>query len=255
VGTWGTTAEFRDLKVEKEGKVLFASDFDKGTEGWRTESGEWTTQEGVLRQGRGSNAFATVGDGSWTDYTLTVKARKLSGAEGFLIVFGNKTGERFWWNLGGYGNSQHGVELNQAVVGRWVPGRIETDRWYDIKVEVKGMNIRCFLDGALVHEVTARAPEKFHAVSGIDEATGDLIVKAINPGNEAFKTTVEISGAPNLGREAQLTVLTAEEMLANNSLDNPKQVVPTKSVLPNVSNMFEHTFPARSFTILRVKSR
>jgi len=30
---------------------------------------------------------ALAGDKSWTDYTLTCKAQKISGAEGFLILF------------------------------------------------------------------------------------------------------------------------------------------------------------------------
>ena len=51
-----------------------------------------------------------------TDYDLTLKATKKSGAEGFLVAFGVKdTGNYYWWNLGGWNNTQGAVE--KAVGG------------------------------------------------------------------------------------------------------------------------------------------
>ena len=45
---------------------------------------------------------AVVGDKSWTDYTVSVKARKLAGQEGFLVLFRvNSDEDKCWWNLGG----------------------------------------------------------------------------------------------------------------------------------------------------------
>ena len=44
---------------------------------------------------------------------------------------------------------------------RAVRGRIETDRWYDIKIELAGNRIRCYLDGELIHDATATPPESF----------------------------------------------------------------------------------------------
>jgi hypothetical protein len=42
-----------------------------------------------------------VGDPTWSDYTMTLKARKLSGSEGFLVFFGLPTDDaRSQWNLG-----------------------------------------------------------------------------------------------------------------------------------------------------------
>jgi hypothetical protein len=43
-----------------------------------------------------------AGDKFWTDYTLTLKARKISGLEGFLNLFRiAKNGDRIWRNIGG----------------------------------------------------------------------------------------------------------------------------------------------------------
>ena len=38
-----------------------------------------------------------------------------------------------------------------------MPSRIETGRWYDLKVEVQGRHVTCYLDGKVMHRVTREA--------------------------------------------------------------------------------------------------
>jgi hypothetical protein len=88
VGTWKTQAEFKDIRVEKDGKVLLQSDFTTDMKGWRRVDGAWEVVEGALRQtGDAQGARILAGDPQWTDYTLSLKARKLGGMQGFLILF------------------------------------------------------------------------------------------------------------------------------------------------------------------------
>ncbi len=122
LGTWDATAEFKDVRVEKSGQLLYSSDFGTAAEGWKAERGRWAVADGVYRQQRRGQGFTYIGDETWTDCTLTLKARKLSGGEGFLIVFGRKGTDRYWWNLGGWGNTQHALEFNQNPVGRPAAG-------------------------------------------------------------------------------------------------------------------------------------
>ena len=82
---------------------------------WRART---ATRAAAASARRGSPAvlLALAGKREWTNYTFTVKARKLSGQEGFLILFrigGNE--ERTWWNLGGWGNARHAVEMGGIV--------------------------------------------------------------------------------------------------------------------------------------------
>ena len=90
LGTWDTSAEFKDIKVERGGQVLYACDFSKGAEGWTTDGGNWSVTDGAYRQNDTAVGLSYFGDESWTDYTLSLKARKLRGAEGFLVAFGRK---------------------------------------------------------------------------------------------------------------------------------------------------------------------
>jgi alpha-L-arabinofuranosidase len=255
VGTWADTAEFKDIRVEKAGQLLYASDFAQGTAGWQTDNGRWSVENGAYRQNRRGQGFSYFGDESWSDYTLTLKARKLSGAEGFMIVFGRKSSERYWWNLGGWGNTQHGLEVNQSPIGRPVRGQIETNRWYDVKVELAGRRIRCYLDGQLVHDAEAPDQQKLFAVAGPETATGDVIIKAINSGAESIPATLNLRGIDRISPQAQVTVLTAAALTDNNSLEEPAKVVPVERNLRATGPNFQHTFPPYSLTILRLKTR
>ncbi len=255
VGTWADTAEFKDVQVEKDGKSLFQSDFSTNAAGWQTDGGRWSVTNGVYRQGRNGQGFSYVGDENWSDYTMTLKARNTGGAEGFLIVFGRKNGERYWWNIGGWGNTQHGIEFNQTPVGSPVQGSIERNRWYDIKVQVTGSRIRCYMDGELVHDATVPRPQKFFAVSGRDASSGDLIIKAINLGADAVPAQLKLADLSPVSKSARMTVLTSAEPTDNNSLQNPTKVLPVEKDVDINGKDFSHEFPPYSLTVLRLKTR
>jgi alpha-L-arabinofuranosidase len=261
IGTWNTSAEFKDIRVEKNGATLLVSDFSQNAEGWETEGrrggGRWAVQEGAFRQSQQTRASRFNGNEEWSDYTLTLKARKLSGGEGFLIMFGRKGGEMFWWNLGGWGNTQHAVEHsvqgNQTPVGAAVPGTIETDRWYDIRIELAGRNIRCHLDGKLIHEVRAEPAMTLYAAGGMDG--NELVLKVINLASSPVTSQLNLAGGRTLASEASIVTLTGDEPTSNNSLEQPQAIVPQPKQLRISNPRFSHEFPPHSLTILRVGTK
>jgi alpha-L-arabinofuranosidase len=255
VGTWNTAAEFKDIRVEQDGQALYISDFAKSSAGWQPDGGRWSVADGAYQQGADAEALSYFGDERWHDYTLTLKARKLHGAEGFLIAFGHQGGDKYWWNIGGWGNHEHAIEFNQTAVGGHVPGSIQPGRWYDIKVEIRDRHIRCYLDGELIHDVMAPVVEHFFAEAGRDETTGDLIIKAINVSPNPVNATVNVSGLVGFAPPAQLTVLTSARLADNNSLADPAKVAPVTTRLTISDLKFVHDFPANSLTVLRLKTK
>lgn len=253
LGTWADRAEFKDVRVEQNGRVLYASDFNTNAAGWNAAGGRWSVENGVYRQSRQGQGFSYFADDTWTDYTLSLKARNVGGAEGFLIVFGRQGADRLWWNLGGWGNTRHALEHNQTLVGAPVSGKIERNRWYDIKVELSGARIRCYLDGELIHDAVLPREQKLFAVAGRDVESRDLILKAINLGNETIPAEWSISGVDSVSGTGQLTVLTSASLSDNNSLDDPRMVVPEERILSGVNEEFAHEFPPHSLTVLRMK--
>ncbi|MGE5608241.1 MAG: alpha-L-arabinofuranosidase C-terminal domain-containing protein [Bacillota bacterium] len=255
VATWSTQAEFKDVRVVgKDGTVLLRSGFSTDMAGWRTRGGTWEVKDGTLRQtGGGEGVRALAGDPSWADYTLTLKARKLGGAEGFLVLFQNaNSDEKHWWNIGGWGNSRHALECG-GVPDQSVNGSIETGRWYDIKVELNGPSIKCYLDGKLVHDVTRGGSKSLFGVAGLNADRSEMILKVVNTGETPIPTALTLEGVGQVEPIARTIVLAGKSTEDENSFEQPKTVVPIESTISGVSGSFNHTFPAYSVTVMRVR--
>jgi alpha-L-arabinofuranosidase len=265
VGTWNTAAEFKDIQVTApDGRVLLQSDFSTGTtgtNGWTLlgDGANWTVQDGALRQGAEKEFIrALAGSRDWTDYTLTLKARKISGAEGFLICFHiNGDDERTWWNVGGWGNTQTGIEAGGTLDAK--PSRIETNRWYDLKLVVSGRHVQCRLDGELIHDLdcsdAAGKVMSLYSVAATDQKTGDVILKVVCTSAQPVATEVDLSGIKNLTGRGTAIVLTSDRPTDENSLAEPTKVSPKTEPVSFSGATFQRTFPGNSFTVLRLQTR
>ncbi|MBE8475332.1 alpha-L-arabinofuranosidase C-terminal domain-containing protein [Streptomyces justiciae] len=261
LSTWATTAAYDDVKVtDAEGNSLLSDDFSGDASKWtHTGGGSWAIQDGqyVQTDVAAENTMVSAGDTNWHDYDLKVKATKKSGKEGFLVAFGVKdTGNYYWWNLGGWNNTQSAVE--QAVDGGKStliskPGTIETGRTYDIDVKVRGRQVTLYLDGQEWGSFTDDKPaEPFRQVVTKDKKTGDLIVKVVNAQATAARTAIDLGGA-KVASKARVTTLTADANAVNTETETP--VAPVKSTFDGVADKFTYTFPANSVTFLRIKQK
>jgi len=256
VGTWLTQAEFKDIKVTRGDQTLFTCDFANGTTGWKLLGGDWHVQDGVLRQnGMADNVRAVAGDKSWTDYTYSLKARKLGGAEGFLILFRVQDEDRkSWWNLGGWGNQRHAIEMG-GIIGNDVPGSIETGRWYDIRIELKGNNIKCYLDGKLMHDVTPPVPRSLYASASRVSSSGEVVLKVVNTSRAETPTDIKLNGVTALHGPAKAIVLTSQDPADENSLAEPTKVAPVMKTIDVSGPAFRHALPGNSVTVIRLPTR
>ena len=158
LGAWNTQVEYTNVAVVKGADTLYQSGFTSGATGWQIVNGTWIATSGVFKQtALAVDCRAVTGDTGWSDYTLTLRARKLGGMEGFLIMFNVVDGQNWtWWNIGGWGNTQHAIENcvsgTKSTLGALVSGHIDTGRWYDIRIELNRSRIRCYLDGVMIHD-------------------------------------------------------------------------------------------------------
>jgi alpha-L-arabinofuranosidase len=261
LATWETQAAYDDLVVTgADGEVLLSDDFSGDASQWDTQSGEWAIVDGEFVQSSGAtDARAVAGDPAWSNYTMEVTARKLSGAEGFLVMFGVRdTGNWYWWNLGGFGNTYSLVE--RATNGAKSPvsttdHTIETGRDYRIRIEVRGRQVSLYLDGELVDQFVddVGTVEPLYHVATTDPKTGDVVIKVVNARREAVRTAVAVDGVR--GRSAAtVTTLTAESRSTVNSLGDPDAVAPRKTRL-RLGADFTYDFPADSVTFIRMDAR
>ncbi|WP_394618226.1 alpha-L-arabinofuranosidase C-terminal domain-containing protein [Lentzea sp. JNUCC 0626] len=259
LSTWATAASYDDVNVTSAaGQTLFGDDFSGGDAKWtKSGRGAWNVVNGAYVQSDAAaeDTLVTAGDRTWRDYTLSVKATKQSGREGFLIAFGvQDTGNYYWWNLGGWNNTQSAVE--KAVGGGKNTllsngTRIDTGRTYDVRIEVRGRHVALFLDGQKWGEFTDdKAAEPFRQVVTRDLATGELIVKVVNAQPDAARTRIDL-GVP-VASTARATVLQGRPDDVNTEFTQPIRAVASQV---RVASSFTHTFPPHSVTFLRIRSR
>lgn len=258
LGTWSTQAEFDDVRVSQGGRTLYATSFQAPAAEWKSVRGNWQVRDGVLRQVETSTDRQVVaGDPAWGDYTLHLRARKLGGAEGFLIKFRARDDRNFyWWNLGGWNNERHAIEKSEdgskTALAEVSPGRIETGRWYDIRIELQGPRIRCFLDGKLVHDVVDQGASPLHASAG--RRGDDVLVKVVNAGAEPQDVELRLPGGA-VRSEVTVTVLTGSDPEDENSFSQPRRIAPVARRVSGGSGSLRHSFPPHSVTVLKLQAR
>jgi alpha-L-arabinofuranosidase len=76
----------------------------------------------------------------------------------------------------------------------------------------------------------------------------------VNVDHEERPIEIDLKGIEHVGKSAELEVLGGQPDDVN-SLENPQRVGPVKSTIKNAGTNFEHTFPASSINIIRLKTR
>ncbi|MDQ0822430.1 alpha-L-arabinofuranosidase [Arthrobacter sp. V4I6] len=252
LSTWATSARYDDVKVTgADGTALFSDDFSGTAAAWTGNgTGSWSIQDGgyVQSSTTAQDTMVTAGSTDWSNYTLSTKATKLAGSEGFLVSFGVKdTGNYFWWNLGGWNNSKSVVE--KAVNG----GKstmiekntvIETGREYDIRVEVSGRTANLYLDNVLWGTVDDRQADPVYSVATKDEASGDTIVKVVNTSAQKTLVDINVTGAGNIRGTAAVTTLTQTA--------DGQNMAPASSTFSGAGAGFTYAFEPQSVTFIRL---
>jgi alpha-L-arabinofuranosidase len=263
LGTWHTAAEYKDLTVKQEDTALFASDFNIGVKDWTFPGGKWEAGDGVLRQTDASKDFhATFGDRKWSDYTIDVKARKTAGNEGFLILFHVKDRSHYGWiNLGGWNNTRSAIQIADGgepeVVGDTNPFTVEPGKWYDIRIELTGLKIKCFVDDKLILQALqtpAQPMESLFATASKVDSTGEVILKVVNTSAADQQIEIDLQNAGSISSEATVEVLQGDPE-AQNTVDAPANISPKQESIDDAGIKFVHAFPANSISVIRLKSQ
>lgn len=140
------------------------------------------------------------------------------------------------------------------MIGSTAPVSIETGKWYDIRVELSGTNIRLYLDDKLIHEVNDDSPAgPLFQTASRDLTTGELIVKVVNSGDTAQRTNVVLAGLGTQHLEGTATVLHSDDLNDENSFTEPLKVAPVTDTVTVNNGSLEFEFPKYSVTVLRLK--
>ena len=240
VGSWGTAVTYSNIRVtDAEGNTIF------------DQPESITTPQSL------QGTYRTF-DVCTDNCTIEMDAVKNSGNEGFLITFASvDAGNYAWWNLGGWGNAQHGIE--QAMNGTkttlaTASGSITTGRTYHIKIVRSGLTARCYLDGSLIHTVTLAegTGERLYLCASLNEAEDTVIVKVINYNGEAIPAEFSFPDATISG-DAELRIMSHTDNYAENSMNEPGKVMPRKEKLKmNNEKLLTYEVPAYSLSVIQI---
>ena len=262
LGTWDTQTEYKDIRVEKNAKVLYKADFGNRPADWSSIRGDWKEGDSSIRQtAAGAQLLALLKDSVFETYTLTLKARKTDGYNAFIIPFAVKDSNNYLRaHIGSYVNSHcvfekvtGGYEVSDLNDQKRMQQPIVKDRWYSIRLEVQPDKVDCYLDGELL--MTYKEPDKVFAISGRDKKTGDILIKIVNAAGMPCRTILQIGESARIDKEALLTTLATDGENAENSFEYPSGTIPVSSILHNAANAFDLVLPAYSVNVLRLKDK
>lgn len=147
---------------------------DNAQEGdWEVTDGEGGIEDGVFVLQAGAEGQAIVGDTNWTDYTITCKVKFFPECTGdtdagimyrvqdalthYIYDFNLQQG--FIWAGRIDGN------YIQGGAGMSAPMALESDKWYNLRVEVQGDDTIAYVDG---EEMLAFSHEQLQAGEMLD---------------------------------------------------------------------------------------
>ena len=233
VGSWNTAVSYTEMTVcDADGTVIMQPGLNDGRDDWTLGAGRWYEAQGVLAQSEiAENCTAVfVKSCAHEHYKYKLKARKESGREGFLIIFNYQDENNFvWWNIGGWDNTKHGVEVCSDGVKSTVAsvdGAVSTGEWYDIEIEVDGPQVTCRLNGETVHRFELPSEQRLYQSVQIDEDNGKLYVKVVNPFNKAITLDLQLKGMTTTG--GKLVRLGGGNGEAENDMEHPYHIVPVE---------------------------
>jgi len=255
LATWDTQAEYADIKVIQNGKMVYQGNF-KNPADWQLARGDWkTTDSSMIQSANGEQRLAWLQGRSFDTYTLKLKARRLSGVNAFIIPFAVKNDSTqmrahigSWWNSHCVFESvTHAYDVAGLTNQIKLDSPIQTGRWYDITIEVGHDKVDCYLDGKLL--MTYTPPPTFFAIAGKDSTTGDIIIKTVNAGAGPYRTTITLDHLKSALPQATLITLQAPNGEAENSFAKPLLYTPKTSTITGINTI---TFKPYSINVLRI---
>lgn len=268
LGTWATSAKFDNVKItdNKTGEIIAEDDFSKKSlKNWQKDvEGKFKVKGGALVQtltDAQTTDYGSViyfGDTSWSDYTFTVEATKLGGEEGFFIPIFDTGDNKYYWNIGGYGNTVSCLQqFNYGYKTGQLDGTVkdfvaEDNKTYQLKVVADGTKIKCYIDDELYVDYdtkTTGLAEAYQVVS--TDETGDVIIKLVNPTSQNKAFAIKLDNA-DVQSEATVYQVRNDDINAENVFGDENQTGMDEFTLQNISSAFNYKAPKYSATVIRI---
>ncbi|MGI4834342.1 MAG: alpha-L-arabinofuranosidase C-terminal domain-containing protein [Janthinobacterium lividum] len=88
-----------------------------------------------------------------------------------------------------------------------------------------------------------------------DEPTGEVVVKLVNYSSSPRPISISLAGAKGLGKTGRAQTMASADLQTQNSLQEPKKLVPQESTFAVKGSTLSYTLAPNSFTVLRVPAK
>ncbi len=274
LSSWNTTVEYSDVTIAREDGTSSVLSADNSQ--YYDNGGTWTVNDYKVSQGdRWMQGKMLVWEEETGEkYKLRLTARKTAGDEGFLVAFKLKDADKdfCWWNIGGWNNTRSAIEICTDGAKRTITEKglsLDTDRDYNLDIEVNGNSVKCYLDGNLIHAFTIATHRHVYVSASIDddndnqnsisstlslpygESRGEsLYIKLTNPNADDCNTLISLDGYKTTG--GKLIQMKAGSGTAENTGADKYKVAPTEQPISIDGGKFLINIPAYSFNILEL---
>lgn len=262
LGSWRTSTEFKDLKIHNgEGDLLLSEDFVDLDHWEQLREGRWNTNDGVLIQEDSlvGPTMLLLKEPVISTGSITLKARRIGGEEGFLIFLNVEGRDRFvFCNYGAAGNAFSAVQSWGAPAdhafrgGLSTSGPIANDRWHDIRVDIYKDRVDMYLDGEMISDAYVIPMESVFATAGLMRSGNSVILKAVNYHPEPVEARIVLKGKESAGAMAQQIVISSEEKYDQNTLDAPLKITPSIRMVKAGAKEFGISLPPFSVNLLKI---
>lgn len=273
VGSWRGEVLFDDFQIvsNTDDTLLFEDDFSADIQNWKIVSGLCNIKDGFLSSRpepvrKIAYNMVYLKDKKLKNYALTFKAKRVGVMSSVLLYIGvEDDGNYVMCNLQSENSYiemvSDGTRKRYEISPRdYSP--IEHNKWYNIKIMVSGNRLRLYIkqvdqgnfiaEDKPVFDVVVK-PMLLYVASSRDRETGDIIIKAVNTGNQSLKSRINISGVSYINPVGLQTVLSGKHY-DKNSFSNPRKIVPITTKIEGISGSFVYEFKPSSVTMLRLKT-
>jgi alpha-L-arabinofuranosidase len=204
-----------------------------------------------------TSGLGELGETNWANYTLSLKAKKISGTRGFFIYFGEKDEDnRLFWEIGGWQNQDSTVCSNVNRRNSCLTQSlfsVETNREYRLELKVDGRFIRTYIDGELINDTEDKLPviEPLYYSASTENSTGDVIIKVVNVQEQLMAAQVVLEGIEDEAVSGRIFEMSGYKLEAENSFEAPQLVAPRQKDFSVNGKAFSYEFPKQSITIFR----
>lgn len=193
-----------------------------------------------------------------SNYTVRMKAKKLSGVRGFAIQFDRAdNGNKRTWEYGGWQNQDSIVSEDTDGRGTVLTHEfriVNLNQVYDLELQVRGNEITTFIDGEQINQTNKIEVvlEPLYVSSSKDKTTGDIIVKVVNIQGKSLNTTIDFRNHDKESLRGTVYQMSGYGLEDKNSFEQPQLVSPKEWNITIEGTSVDYEFPAHSLTVFKV---